>query len=99
MRRERPERADEGVDDFAQVCLAWSAAPFGRRNAETETRLTGELGALEARMAERSAESESRIMAALNAKLAKQEARFTWRLIGVGAFVIAAITLIDRLWG
>ena len=83
---------------------------FGRRNAETETRLTGEvgavksyvtqeLGALEARPAERSAESESRIMSAFNAKLAKQEARFTWRLIGVGAFVIAAITLIDRLWG
>ena len=28
--------ADEGVDDFAQVGLAWSAAPFGRRKHGAE---------------------------------------------------------------
>ena len=36
---------------------------------------------------------------ATKADLAALESRMTWRLIGVGVFVIAAITVIDRLWG
>ena len=36
---------------------------------------------------------------ATKADLAALESRMTWRLIAVGVFVIAAITVIDRLWG
>lgn len=36
---------------------------------------------------------------ATKADLASLESRMTWRLIAVGVFVIAAITVIDRLWG
>ena len=34
------ERADEGVDDFEQVCLARSAAPLGRRRGFEDSPLS-----------------------------------------------------------
>ncbi len=49
-----------------------------------------------------SAESQERTACerlATKADLAALESRMTWRLIAVGVFVIAAITIIDRLWG
>ena len=36
---------------------------------------------------------------ATKSDLAALESRMTWRLIAVGVFAIAAITVIDRLWG